>query len=143
LVTDVALARKQPELAILSVLAHGKSSRGSEIGAAALASLTELDEPQAALYHDIIEASLSAEARKELIRMAILNYRFQGPSFRRGKAEGKAEGKADMLTSLVVRKFGAIDQLTSERIERAAAKDIERWAARLLTAASMSEVFDE
>jgi hypothetical protein len=142
-ITDVALARRQPELAILSVLAHGKSSKGTAIGTAAFASLRDLDELQAALYHDIIEANLSAEAKKELIRMAILNYRFQGPSFRRGKAEGKAEGKAHMLTWLMARKFGELDQPTSERIERAAVKDVERWAERVLTAASIDEVFDE
>ena len=94
-VTDTAKARRFPELALLSVMAHGKGDTQTAVNIArvAAAAASDLASDNQALYLDLIESALGEAARKAF-EMLPETYKFQGPSYLRGKAEGKAEGEA-------------------------------------------------
>lgn len=57
------------------------------------------------------------------------------------RGEGRAEGRADLLIRQLGVRFGALPAGTTERIRAGTADDQARWAERLLTAASLDEVF--
>ncbi len=46
-----------------------------------------------------------------------------------------------VLTRLLQLKFGALDKAVQERIDRADSETLLRWADRVLTALSLSDVF--
>ena len=60
-----------------------------------------------------------------------------------GKREGKQEGQAALLLMLLSQRFGPLSEDTRARLEQADAAQLERWAKRLLDAATLAEVFDE
>lgn len=59
-----------------------------------------------------------------------------------GRAEGRVEGRAEVLERLLGLKFGAVSVATRERLRTASLDELDRWAERLLAAASLEEVFD-
>jgi predicted transposase/invertase (TIGR01784 family) len=59
-----------------------------------------------------------------------------------GKAEGRAEGLRRALTHLLTLKFGVIDSV-SARIEHAREEQLLFWSERVLSAASLAEVFED
>ncbi|MFY0540087.1 hypothetical protein [Nannocystis pusilla] len=63
-VTRAGEARRRPELAVLSVLAHGRGPRAVAIGRAALAGVTMLDSARRPLYTDLVRVFLGAAARR-------------------------------------------------------------------------------
>ena len=58
-----------------------------------------------------------------------------------GRKEGLKEGEAAMLIRLLELRFGGIDETTQARIRRADAETLLLWGERVLTAASLAEVF--
>ncbi|MBK1633606.1 hypothetical protein CKO31_23245 [Thiohalocapsa halophila] len=60
-----------------------------------------------------------------------------------GWEEGKQEGEAALLVMLLSQRFGPLSEDTRARLEQADAAQLERWARRLLDAATLAEVFDE
>lgn len=58
-----------------------------------------------------------------------------------GKVEGRAEGKAEMLRHLLSLRFGPLSPEVEARLDQADPPRLESWAARLLTAGSLDEVF--
>jgi len=93
-VTEVERARKAPELAVLSAMAHGKGDVQTAVRIALCANraLSSLAEDSRALYWDLVENALGAAARKALA-MLPANYQFSGPSYKKGKLEGRVEGE--------------------------------------------------
>src|SRR5690349_2379201 len=65
---DGARARREPQLAVLSVMAHGRGERttAAAIGAAAAHAVSRLPDEQRVLYSLLIEANLSEAARKAI-----------------------------------------------------------------------------
>lgn len=63
LVTRVRRARRHPELAVLSVLAHGQGPHAVAVGRAALVAVATLDSARAPFYTDLVWAFLGAAAR--------------------------------------------------------------------------------
>ena len=59
-----------------------------------------------------------------------------------GEAKGKAEGKAELLLRLLRRKYGKLPAGVAKRLRGAASDDLDRWADRVMTAASLEEVFE-
>jgi hypothetical protein len=86
-VTDLERAKRDPELAVLSVMAHGQGDVETAIRIAitAVTAAAELDEDTRVIYFDLI-AALSDAARKAFA-MLPQGYEFQGPTFKKGKAE--------------------------------------------------------
>lgn len=57
-----------------------------------------------------------------------------------GRVEGRLQGRAEMLLKLLRLRFGAVPESATERIARADADTLDRWAERVLTAASVEDV---
>jgi hypothetical protein len=55
-------------------------------------------------------------------------------------AESRADGKATLLRKLLQRRFGAIPKAMATRIAKASSADIDRWAERVLDAATLADV---
>src|SRR5690349_13087516 len=98
--TDPARARRAPQLAVLSVMAHGrgKLATAAAIGAAAAKAVMRLSEEQRVLYSLLIEANLSKAARKAIEMQPGFEKFFseaQRRNFERGRAQGEAKGRAE------------------------------------------------
>jgi hypothetical protein len=96
---DPARARRDPQLAVLSVMAHGRGevTTAAAIGAAAAVAIQRLSEEQRMRYSLLIEANLSEAARKAIeMEPGIAKFfsKAQQRNFERGVAKGKAEGEA-------------------------------------------------
>jgi predicted transposase YdaD len=58
-----------------------------------------------------------------------------------GIAEGKAEGKAETLMRQLRRRFGDLPAAVEQRLRSATIADLDRWADRILDAATLEAVF--
>jgi hypothetical protein len=154
IVDDDARARADPELAVLSAMAHGRDRNQDlalRVAVAAMGASAGLDPERSRLYFDLVAASLGEAARKALQAMDPTKYEFQSEFARRyialgkteGKAEGRAEGKADLLTRLLTRRFGRLSASVRERLAAASPAEVDRCAERLLDATSIDEVFGD
>lgn len=137
-ITDEAQARTWPELAVLSVIAHGQEPGSEAIGAAALAACNQLDNHRSSLYADLIYTNLNEIARAALEAvMDLHNYTYQSDFAKKYVAEGNRE----MLCKLLQRRFGALPADAIARLEQADADTLDVWAYRMLTATSLADVF--
>jgi hypothetical protein len=95
-ITDPERAKQDPELAVLSVMAHGRGDveTAVQIALSAATAAAPLDEDTRMLYFDLIEAALSEAARKAF-EMLPQNYEFQGPTYKKAKLEGQREGRLE------------------------------------------------
>jgi Domain of unknown function (DUF4351) len=100
-VVDAQEAKASPELAILSVIAHGQHRDpqiAASIASAAEQAVVGLDDDLAVMYLDVILSSLSDGARTELATM-IPGYEFQSEFVRthffKARQEGMAAGVAE------------------------------------------------
>ena len=78
-VTDAVQAQSDPELAVLSAIAHGRDAdihKAAQIARAARLASDCLDEDRSVLYLDLIMVSLSEAARGELEIMKPARYEF-------------------------------------------------------------------
>jgi hypothetical protein len=60
----------------------------------------------------------------------------------RARAEGRAEGQVELLLKLLSHRFGELSPEVEERVRKASAKQLDVWAERVLSAASLQEVLD-
>jgi hypothetical protein len=99
-VTDRDHAARAPQLAVLSVLAHGDGdvSTAVSIGLAAVHAVSTLPPEQQLLYSTLIQQALSEAARKAMAMESQAEKFFsdaQRRVFDHGRAEGKLEGRAE------------------------------------------------
>ena len=150
-VVDPARAAAEPELAVLSAMAHGNDNdtdSALRIALAAMAASVGLDPARSMLYCDLVLASLSDAARKAFLAMDPAKYEFQSEFARRylsqgraeGRTEGHAEGAAGVLIKQLTLKFGALSQTHSDRIRKASLEELDLWTERVLTAAALEDV---
>jgi uncharacterized protein DUF4351 len=154
-VTD---ACESPELAVLSVMAHGKdknSKRASKVGWAALRALAGLDAERAEIYFDLIMHSLSEAARTTLSTMDARKYEFRSDFARQyialGRTEGRtegietgrAEGRAAVILRLLKLRFGQLDSEIEARIGSASIAELDTISERLLTARTAEEALGD
>jgi hypothetical protein len=152
-VTDETLARQFPELAVLSVMAHGSDAdvvTAVAVAEIAAAAAHGLESDKQALYLDLIETALGDAARKAF-QMLPQNYQFQGPSYRLGRTEGRTEGRAEgraegeaeaVLVFLEARGIAVTDEQRQRILE---CDDLERlgvWLRRAATVADASGLFE-
>jgi hypothetical protein len=145
-ITDEAQARENPELAVLSAMAHGRDTnaeRAIEIALAAQKASTGLDADRSKIYFDLIMSSLREAARQALINMDARKYEYQSEFARRyvaqGHASGIAEGRATLIIHLLKVRFGALDFPLESRIQRASIAELDAIGERLLVAGSVEE----
>ena len=168
-VTDPEQAMAAPELAVLSVLAHGQSAAAEAIGKAALAAAARLDDARAALYADLTLGMVHEAAKKALeAMMASGNYEYQSEFARKyfgqGRAEGEARGKAlglheglalglqegltkgkaeALLAVLAARGLPVSPELRERVLGCTDIGRLEAWLTRAVSAASAAEAVGE
>jgi hypothetical protein len=60
-----------------------------------------------------------------------------------GRQEGRQEGEALFLLRLLERRFGVVDETMRHRVQRADVEILLTWGERVLTAKTLSEVFQD
>jgi hypothetical protein len=100
-VTDEAQSKDDPELAVLSAMAHGQDSatdKSVKIALAAQLASAGLDAERCTLYLDLVLDSLTEAARRALQTMDPKKYEYRSDFarqyFGQGMAEGEAKGKS-------------------------------------------------
>lgn len=147
-VMDVAVAKANPELAVVSAIAHGRDAdiqRAVAIAAAATGAALSVEGERGLLYYDLIKAALSSAARKAF-DMLPSGYQFQDEGLRnamaKGKTEGKAEGKAESVLAVLQARGLTVTQQQRERILACNdATDLDRWLRTAVTASSAESLF--
>lgn len=149
--TDPAQARKQPELAVLSVLAHGRSHpRRHEILEAFLAALHALepvDQDRAEIYHDVVAAVLPKAARRYLEKlMSTGTYQFKSEwalrHINRGRAQGRAESRAEDVLTVLATRGVPVPAAARRRITGCTDLDqLDTWLRRAVEAESVDDLF--
>lgn len=154
MVTDERVAQQNPELAVLSAMAHGRDAnvtRAIGVAAAAQRAVRGLDLDRSRIYLDLIMSSLGEAARCALTDMDPRKYVFQSDFARRyislgraegieeGRSEGRTEGRAALILRLLANRFGALDPRVQASIRGARVAELEVIGDRLLTARSLEE----
>jgi hypothetical protein len=97
-VLDEQVARKDPELAVLSAMAHGHEEVGAAIAHTVLAAMVGLDAERIRLYVDLTMNSLSEATRYALEAvMQSGTYEYQSEFARKYVAQGREEGRQEGL----------------------------------------------
>jgi hypothetical protein len=97
-VSDPEVAGREPELAVLSAMAHGREEVGPAIAEAVLKSAGGLEAERFRLYVDLAVSSLSEAARRALeALMKSGTYEVQTELFRQWIAQGREEGLKEGL----------------------------------------------
>lgn len=152
-ITDEAQAKADPELAVLSAVAHGGDAdvaKAAHIALTAEGALLGLDAERSTLYSDMLIAALSEAARRALRAMNLPKYEYQtefakryyGRGLSAGKTEGLAEGRAELVLRQLTRRFGELPDSVRARICSASIGELDQVGERLLTAGSLNEALD-
>jgi hypothetical protein len=154
---DEEVARVNPELAVLSAMAHGRDEnidRAARIALCAHAAISRLDSDRSKLYCDLVIHSLSEAARNALRNMDAQTYEYQSDFARQyvaqgrnegkqeGRAEGEASGRAALIARLLTIRFGPLSASERSRILAASIAELDAMGERLLTAHTLSEALD-
>jgi hypothetical protein len=93
--TDPYGAADNPELAVLSAMAHGGRADQDKVLHTVPAALLSVDDQHAKLYYDLVLAALPAAARRHLEELMTTAYQYQSDFARKYVAEGEAVGRAE------------------------------------------------
>jgi hypothetical protein len=145
-IVDDAQAEADPELAVLSAMAHGRdadTARSVRIAAAAQFASQRLDADRATLYFDLIMHSLSEAARKALQTMNPANYEYQSDFarhyFSKGEVRGEQAGRAALVARQLGVRFGALSEAVHATLAAASVAELDAVGERLLTAKTLPE----
>jgi len=167
-VADAEQAKRVPEVAVLSAMAHGEGADALPVALAALAAASGLDDERAQLYADVVMASLNEAARRALEEtMASEGYQYQSEFARRyvaqgeakgraegrtegeakgrteGEARGRAEGRASaVLTVLRARNIEVGPDAEQRILACTDLAELDEWTRRAVTVQSVDELFD-
>ncbi len=142
-VTDREQAMREPQLAVLSVVAHGDGDveTAVSIGRTVIDAIRSLPEEQRLLYSRLIEKALSEAARKALAMEPHIE-KFFTEAHRQSYAQGEAKGKAESVIRILQRRGLA---MTDEQQRRVASctdlAALDQWLDRVLSVASVDELF--
>jgi hypothetical protein len=149
-VTDRDRALREPQLAVLSAVAHGGGDveTAVSIARAAVDAVLPLPEEQRLLYSILIEQALSKAARKALDMEPQIEKFFTEAhrrSYDRGKAEGKAEGEAkgEAKALIVILKRRGMTITDEQQRQIVACTDLatlDRWLDRAFSVTSVDEL---
>ena len=141
-ITDVDAAARDPHLAVLSVMAHGRDAdvpTAVAVASAAAVGASRLPEPLRMLCFALIESSLGDAARKSF-EMLPQGQRFMSETQRQGFAQGEARGKAQSILRVLERRGIVVQAEHRERILTCSdTTALERW----LDAAGTAESADD
>ena len=141
-ITNVDSARRHPELAVLSTLAHGGRDDPAEVFEALLAALDTIDHDHANLYTDLVFTVLPAAARVRLEEfMTTATHRYQSEFARRYFSQGEAEGEAKALLAILdARKIDVPDDVRADISGCTDIARLEAWIRRAATADRIEDV---
>lgn len=145
-ITDPKRAIQAPELAVLSVMAHGKGDVETAVkvalAAAACIGTVPEDPRTGVLYSDLIEAALSEAARKAFF-MLPQGYEFQGQTARESFQKGRAAEKAaDVIAFLEARGLVVSDAHRQRIVETTDLETLARWVRRAATITATDALFE-
>lgn len=138
-IADEDQARCNPELAVLSAMAHGRNScseRAVEIAISAHNACHDLDADRQKIYCDLILNALGEAARQALKKMDARTYVYQSDFARKYIAEGRV----DVILRQLAARFGAVAAEAEIRVRSAAMPELHLIAERILTARTLEEV---
>lgn len=165
-VLDAEVARREPELAVLSAMIHRDGPNGLAVAEMALRAVLGLDQSRATMYFRMVfdglkepvqwavrrmwmEQQMGSGAKatfppflQELIDRGELKGREEGE--RKGELEGERKGKRDTLIQLLRRARIALTDEEAARI--ATCEDVatlDRWVGNVLGAKTSADVFAE
>jgi hypothetical protein len=147
-VTDPEQARRHPQLAVLSALAHGDGPDFKAILDAMSAGLDNADLHHRDLYAGAVLQALPEAARTYLEEtMATRDRRFHlnylQESYEKGQAEGEAKGEAKAILAVLRTRGIDVPYEISERIVACTDPDLlETWVARAVTVRCVDDLFD-
>jgi hypothetical protein len=143
IVDDVAAAERDPELAVLSVMAHGQEAQAETLGRTALLAIQRLTDDRHALYSDLVLAAVSKAARAALEElMASGNYEFQSDFVKKFLAKGEAKGRAEsLLEVLEARGLHVSDEARARILACTDAAALDAWLRKAATATTVDQVF--
>jgi hypothetical protein len=153
-VTDAEVARQHPELAVLSVQAHGRGEEALKTAVAAFEGIRGADglgDERAMLYCDLVWLAIGESARRKLEElMERGTYTYQSDFAKKyfgegrdklradGKAEGKAEGKRESVLSVLEVRFGDVPEALVHAVN--AVTDVELLSGLLREAAAVESL---
>jgi hypothetical protein len=138
---------RDPQLAVLSVMAHGQGdvATAAAIGRAAADAILTLPQEQRELYSILIEAALSEAARKVVEMQPGIEKFFTEAhrrAYDRGMAEGKAEEAARLVLKLLSRRGITItDAQRHQILECSDLEVLDRWQDLAFSVTSVEELF--
>lgn len=145
--TDADHGKYDPQLAVLSAIAHGRGDLDTavQIGRVAYGAVSTLsDDNQRLLYSALITRSLSDAAREVLAVHPLLKPLLQElklPSYSQGLAEGEARGEAKALLTILAERGLLLTEAQRRRVvECADLATLDHWLKRALSVASADEL---
>jgi len=154
-ITDPDSARAQPELAVLSAMAHGDGPDALAVGRAAVAGLTMVDTSNTSLYFDIVLRAVGSVVRRLLEDPLTIPYTYKSDFAKRyiaiGREEGREEGREQGEARALRRSIRAILDarslsLSPKHIARLEActniHQLDDWLERAVTAPDCHALFD-
>ncbi len=127
-ILDPAQAHADPELAVLSAMAHGRGPNAQRIGQSALSAGAGLDEERSRLCADLILLSASAAARRFLEAFMNQPYEYQSEFARKYVAKGREEGREEVLRRVLAKRFPDSAPVVLELLPRCEPGDL-LWLA--------------
>jgi hypothetical protein len=151
LVVDPAQATRDPELAVLSALAHHASEAGPDAAFAAVTAALGLDERRRGVYFDLVWATLNEAARRAIeARMGQGEYQYQSEFARTyfaqgeaaGQAKGEAKGEAKALLTILAARGLKLTRAQRERVLVCTdLAQLEGWVRQAVTVKTTAELF--
>ena len=148
-VTELSQAIENPEIAVLSALAHGRRKVGAQVGRVAAEAARSLDAERRRLYTDLILQHLNGAARRALETLMIKDWQPESEFLRAIdarqeaaiEARGEARGVRRVLAMMLKLKFGPLPAEVTLRVENAKLDELNVWSDRILEAKTLAEVF--
>jgi len=141
-IADETQAIADPELAVLSAMAHGQdvdTDKSVQIALAAQSAILGLDEDRSKLYVDLVLTSLSEAARKALRSMDPAKYQYQSDFAKQYVAQGEAMGRAALVMKQLTLRFGPLPDAVQSTIAETSIPELDAIGERLLTAKNLQD----
>ena len=163
-ITDEQAARHDPELAVLSAMAHGQKDVGETIARVVMSAVVGLEAERMRLYVDLAMSSLGEVARAALeALMRSGNYEYQSEFARQYVAQGREEGREEgreaglqeglqkglkegevnaLLEVLDARGLAVDDRSREQIVGCTDSAQLKVWLRRAVTVSSVHELFE-
>ena len=140
-ITDPEQARADPELGVMSALAHGNGDGGEAVVMATFDGLGQLSGDLAMLYHDVVIRRLSVARRRALeVAMKQFGREFSSDFARKYVGEGRHQEAVRLILRQLVRRCGMIGPELQAQLETLDVERLESLAEDLLDFTSVTDL---